>query len=739
MSELITPATYSGVHVLQIADSYGQPVMRRAHDDYINATQVLRAAGFPKTQRTKILERDISGGVHEKVQGGFHMFQGTWVPLDTAIKLARKHGVVDVLMPLFEFTLPNAQHSDIFKSIGKFAKPYRIPRAKVDPRPASSRIASTAQSSHFDSDLSDVDDGEPDDEDDEENEDSEDNGKAKEQRTSPQLQPLANSTSSSSAESSTNESSPPLLDNTKKPGPSASPNSVAASLAATGPNSDRSPAPTPNPLDNPPSLLPKSNTTSPTGLLPTISFTPQSNTQPVSAPPTASTSPQPYPQQTPDTPPVKRGPGRPKGSKNNPNRGSASPAPTPRRSDSSSSLNKLADSASPEREVRTSGRVIPPPTTTSTSSNANKPPGTGRGRGRPRGAAAAAIAAAAAAAAAAKAALDEKGHKKQQDGDDDGGPVVLGPDELRERDIMELMDPYGVLNRRDGWSSDDEDVEDDGDGAGDGGASTAEEGDEDEEEEDDDRWLSGPGRQPMRGRKRRAGSRGFDSVDAMSEVSSVDEDEATTLERSNGLKRKSAKTRRIGGFLSKRLSPCSSCGVLTPSRWKRNGFNATVGILCDGCGLKWCFGKGSAAADASTSMIGIEDGNEEDQARVQQPQEQEEWKPMNDDGVAPQAGEVSEFQTLRNKLEESEKNGKRLRKLLEALKREDAGVDRAFRRTIIWCRRVKQQQNTMQLLDDKENAGASTDDDEDYIEGDDDFQWSQEAVNGFIGAVCNRS
>ncbi|KAI9338504.1 transcription regulator HTH, apses-type DNA-binding domain-containing protein, partial [Obelidium mucronatum] len=101
--DLITPATYSGVHVLQQADTTGQPVMRRAHDDYINATQVLRAAGFPKTQRTKILERDISGGVHEKASGGFHMFQGTWVPLETAIRLARKHGVNDLLTPLFSY------------------------------------------------------------------------------------------------------------------------------------------------------------------------------------------------------------------------------------------------------------------------------------------------------------------------------------------------------------------------------------------------------------------------------------------------------------------------------------------------------------------------------------------------------------------------------------------------------------------------------------------------------------
>ncbi|KAI8617575.1 transcription regulator HTH, apses-type DNA-binding domain-containing protein [Chytriomyces sp. MP71] len=181
-SEPITPATYSGVHVLQQADSYGQPVMRRAKDDYINATQILRAAGFPKTQRTKILERDISGGVHEKVQGGFHMFQGTWVPLETGVKLARKHGVEELLAPLFEFVLTDGLHSDIFKNMGKFGKPYRGPvRPRVEARPASQRLASTSvaalifdDSSEDDEDLGalDFDDDEDEDENDADDDDT---------------------------------------------------------------------------------------------------------------------------------------------------------------------------------------------------------------------------------------------------------------------------------------------------------------------------------------------------------------------------------------------------------------------------------------------------------------------------------------------------------------------------------------------------------------------------------------
>ncbi|KAI8586208.1 transcription regulator HTH, apses-type DNA-binding domain-containing protein, partial [Geranomyces variabilis] len=88
----VRAASYSGVRVYEI-QARGVPVMRRMADAYINATQILRAAGLPKPQRTKILERDVTGGVHEKVQGGYAGFQGTWIPLDSARLLARAHSV----------------------------------------------------------------------------------------------------------------------------------------------------------------------------------------------------------------------------------------------------------------------------------------------------------------------------------------------------------------------------------------------------------------------------------------------------------------------------------------------------------------------------------------------------------------------------------------------------------------------------------------------------------------------
>lgn len=53
-------------------------VMRRKNDSYMNATQILKAAGMEKTKRAKILDREVLIGDHQKVQGGFGKYQGTW-------------------------------------------------------------------------------------------------------------------------------------------------------------------------------------------------------------------------------------------------------------------------------------------------------------------------------------------------------------------------------------------------------------------------------------------------------------------------------------------------------------------------------------------------------------------------------------------------------------------------------------------------------------------------------------
>jgi hypothetical protein len=50
--------------------------MRRKADAWLNATQILKVAGFDKPQRTRVLEREVQKGTHEKVQGGYGKYQG---------------------------------------------------------------------------------------------------------------------------------------------------------------------------------------------------------------------------------------------------------------------------------------------------------------------------------------------------------------------------------------------------------------------------------------------------------------------------------------------------------------------------------------------------------------------------------------------------------------------------------------------------------------------------------------
>eukprot|EP00158_Paraphelidium_tribonemae_P006793 Partr_v1_DN27976_c0_g1_i3_m11276 putative Transcription factor len=70
-------AVYSGVPVFEMS-CRSVAVMRRREDSYLNATQILKVAGVDKGRRTKILEREVQIGEHEKVQGGYGKYQGTW-------------------------------------------------------------------------------------------------------------------------------------------------------------------------------------------------------------------------------------------------------------------------------------------------------------------------------------------------------------------------------------------------------------------------------------------------------------------------------------------------------------------------------------------------------------------------------------------------------------------------------------------------------------------------------------
>lgn len=101
----IYSATYSGIPVweYQFGVDLKEHVMRRRHDDWVNATHILKAAGFDKPARTRVLEREVQKETHEKIQGGYGRYQGTWIPLEQAEALARRNNIYERLKPIFEF------------------------------------------------------------------------------------------------------------------------------------------------------------------------------------------------------------------------------------------------------------------------------------------------------------------------------------------------------------------------------------------------------------------------------------------------------------------------------------------------------------------------------------------------------------------------------------------------------------------------------------------------------------
>ncbi|KAI0069115.1 apses-domain-containing protein [Artomyces pyxidatus] len=81
----------------------GVAVMRRRADSWLNATQILKVAGFDKPQRTRVLEREVQKGEHEKVQGGYGKYQGTWIPLERGLQLAKQYNCEHMLRPIIDF------------------------------------------------------------------------------------------------------------------------------------------------------------------------------------------------------------------------------------------------------------------------------------------------------------------------------------------------------------------------------------------------------------------------------------------------------------------------------------------------------------------------------------------------------------------------------------------------------------------------------------------------------------
>ncbi|KAM3419110.1 hypothetical protein BST61_g5058 [Cercospora zeina] len=131
----IYSATYSNVPVYEY-NVAGTHIMRRRSDDWINATHILKIADYDKPARTRILEREVQKGVHEKVQGGYGKYQGTWIPLQDGRELAQKNGVLDKLRPIFDFVPGDRSPPPAPKHATAASSKPRAPRAPPNSRRA---------------------------------------------------------------------------------------------------------------------------------------------------------------------------------------------------------------------------------------------------------------------------------------------------------------------------------------------------------------------------------------------------------------------------------------------------------------------------------------------------------------------------------------------------------------------------------------------------------------------------
>lgn len=140
MNSKLYSATYSGVPVYEYIHPKSS-VMRRKADGWVNATHILKVANFPKAKRTRILERQVQTGVHQKVQGGYGKYQGTWVPLESAVGIAKQFGVYNEIRPLLEYKstpgtatpppAPKHHHASTRKKLGR---PPRVSRRSTRTR-----------------------------------------------------------------------------------------------------------------------------------------------------------------------------------------------------------------------------------------------------------------------------------------------------------------------------------------------------------------------------------------------------------------------------------------------------------------------------------------------------------------------------------------------------------------------------------------------------------------------------
>ena len=108
--------------------------MRRVKDSWMNATQILRVANVDKGRRTKVLEKEILTGEHEKVQGGYGKYQGTWVNYKRGRDFCRSYGVEDILRPLLDYEVAAGNETPT-KEQAMAANRKRFYNSSLDGRP----------------------------------------------------------------------------------------------------------------------------------------------------------------------------------------------------------------------------------------------------------------------------------------------------------------------------------------------------------------------------------------------------------------------------------------------------------------------------------------------------------------------------------------------------------------------------------------------------------------------------
>lgn len=97
----IFTAKYSSLDVFETKIN-NVAVMKLKKKQQVNAGQILKLAKLPKKKRTQIIKKLAQTIDGERIDFGFFKFQGFWIPLDAAKRLAKKWNVEKQLSNLFE-------------------------------------------------------------------------------------------------------------------------------------------------------------------------------------------------------------------------------------------------------------------------------------------------------------------------------------------------------------------------------------------------------------------------------------------------------------------------------------------------------------------------------------------------------------------------------------------------------------------------------------------------------------